>query len=46
MSDELDPELARLLEEDDDRPDLIGVTLESLHESLGNQSNRLIHYRV
>ena len=37
MSDELDPALARLLEEDKDGPDLIGITFESLHESLLNQ---------
>ena len=40
---ELVPELARLLEEDDERPNLIGVTLESLHDSLGNQGPHSLH---
>ena len=43
MTDELDPTPARLLEQDDDRPDLIGVTLESLHQNLGNQSPHNVH---
>ena len=40
---ELDPALARLLEEDDEGPNLMGVTLESLHESLGNQGPHSLH---
>ena len=43
MSDELDPTLARLLEEEDENPNLIGETLESLHESLGNQGPHSLH---
>ena len=37
------PELALLLEEDDERHNLIGVTLESLHDSLGNQGPHSLH---
>jgi hypothetical protein len=37
MPDELDSALARLLQSEDEGPDLIGITFESLHESLGNQ---------
>jgi len=40
MSDELDPALARLLKEDEDGPDLIGITFESLQESLLNQGHQ------
>ena len=40
---ELDPTLARLLEEEDENPNLIGETLESLHESLGNQGPHSVH---
>jgi len=40
---DLDPTLARLLEEVDERPNLIGVTLERLHEILGNQGLHSLH---
>ena len=44
MSDELDPALARLLEEDEDGPDLIGIIFESLHSgSLLNQGPHRVH---
>ena len=31
------------MEEDEDGPDLIGITFESLHESLGNQGPHSVH---
>ena len=43
MSDELHPALGRLLEEGEDGPDLMGITFESLHESLLKQGPHRVH---
>ena len=43
LPDELDPALARLLQPEDEGPDLIGITFETLHESLGNQGRHSVH---
>ena len=43
VPDELDPALARLLQSEDEGPDLIGITFETLHESLGNQGTHSVH---
>ncbi len=41
--DELDPVLARLFQSEDEEPDLITITFESLHECLGNQGPHSVH---
>ncbi len=43
VPDELDPTLARLLQSEDEEPDLMTITCESLHECLGNQGPHSVH---
>ncbi len=43
VPDELDPTLVRLLQSEDEGPDLIAITFESLHESFGNQGPHSVH---